>query len=128
MLQLNENYLNLNQNYLFSEVAKRVAAYTEANPDKPVIRLGIGDVTKPLTKKTIDALNEGVSHMANAETFKGYGPEQGYIYMLLVTAGLLILLVPYIMHYYFLENSVQKMYDQFDKIYEHVKAEQNHQA
>lgn len=52
----------------------------------------------------------------------------GYIYMLLVTAGLLILLVPYIMHYYFLENSVQKMYDQFDKIYEHVKAEQNHQA
>jgi len=81
MLQLNENYLNLNQNYLFSEVAKRINTYTEANPDKPVIRLGIGDVTKPLTKKTIEALNEAVSHMASADTFKGYGPEQGYEFL-----------------------------------------------
>lgn len=81
MLQLNENFLNLNQNYLFSEIAKRIADYTKANPDKPVIRLGIGDVTKPLTNKTIEALKEGVSHMASAETFKGYGPEQGYEFL-----------------------------------------------
>lgn len=81
MLKLNENFLNLNQNYLFSEVAKRIANYTEANPDKPVIKLGIGDVTKPLTKKTISALNEAVSHMASADTFKGYGPEQGYEFL-----------------------------------------------
>lgn len=81
MLQLNENFLNLNQNYLFSEIAKRISDYTKANPDKPVIRLGIGDVTKPLTKKTIEALKEGVSHMASADTFKGYGPEQGYEFL-----------------------------------------------
>ncbi len=81
MLQLNENYLNLKQNYLFSEVAHRVNAYTAANPDKKVIRLGIGDVTKPLTKKTIEALHEGVDHMSSPETFKGYGPEQGYDFL-----------------------------------------------
>lgn len=78
MLQLNENYMKLKQNYLFSEVAHRVATYTAAHPDKPVIRLGIGDVTKPLTSNTIKALHEGVDHMAAPETFKGYGPEQGY--------------------------------------------------
>lgn len=72
MLQLNENFLNLNQNYLFSEIAKRISEYTKANPDKTVIRLGIGDVTKPLTNKTIEALKEGVSHMSSADTFKGY--------------------------------------------------------
>ena len=81
MLQLNENFLNLNQNYLFSEIAKRISDYTAANPDKPVIRLGIGDVTKPLTNKTIEALKEGVSHMASADTFKGYGPERGYEFL-----------------------------------------------
>lgn len=81
MLQLNENYLNLKQNYLFSEVAHRTNAYIEANPDKPVIRLGIGDVTKPLTKKTIEALHTAVDHMSDAATFKGYGPEQGYDFL-----------------------------------------------
>ena len=81
MLQLNENYLNLKQNYLFSEVAHRTNAYMEANPDKPVIRLGIGDVTKPLTKKTIEALHTAVDHMSDAATFKGYGPEQGYDFL-----------------------------------------------
>lgn len=81
MLQLNENYLNLKQNYLFSEVAQRTNSYIAAHPDKPVIRLGIGDVTKPLTKSTIEALHEAVDHMAVAETFKGYGPEQGYDFL-----------------------------------------------
>ncbi len=78
MPKLNENYLNIKQSYLFSEVARKTAAYQAANPDKPVIRLGIGDVTKPLAPKVIDALHEGVDMLASAETFKGYGPEQGY--------------------------------------------------
>ena len=78
MPKLNENFLRLKTSYLFSEVAHRTAAYTKAHPDKPIIRLGIGDVTKPLTAKVIKALHEGVDQMASAETFKGYGPEQGY--------------------------------------------------
>lgn len=78
MPKLNENYLNLKESYLFSEVAHRVAAYTAEHPDKKVIRLGIGDVTKPLAPVVIDALHEGVKDMASAETFQGYGPEQGH--------------------------------------------------
>lgn len=78
MPKLNENFLRIQNNYLFSEVARRTAAYTAEHPDKPVIRLGIGDVTKPLTSKVIEALHEGVDIMSKAETFKGYGPEQGY--------------------------------------------------
>ena len=78
MPKLNENFLRLKTSYLFSEVAHRTAAYIQANPDKPVIRLGIGDVTKPLTKSVISSLHEAVDEMASADTFKGYGPEQGY--------------------------------------------------
>lgn len=81
MPKLNENYLNLKESYLFSEIAHRVAAYTEANPDKKVIRLGIGDVTRPIGKDVIAALHEGVDAQASAETFKGYGPEQGYDFL-----------------------------------------------
>lgn len=78
MPKLNENFLRLKTSYLFSEVAHRTAAYIQANPDKPVIRLGIGDVTKPLTKSVISSLHEAVDEMASADTFKGYGPERGY--------------------------------------------------
>lgn len=78
MPKLNENYQNLKESYLFAEIAHRVAAYTEANPDKKVIRLGIGDVTRPLGDLVIQGLHEGVDAMASADTFKGYGPEQGY--------------------------------------------------
>ena len=78
MPKLNENYLNLKESYLFAEIAHRVEAYTKANPEKKVIRLGIGDVTKPLGESVIKALHEGVDCMANPETFKGYGPEKGY--------------------------------------------------
>lgn len=78
MPKLNENYLNLKESYLFSEIAHRVAAYTAANPDKKVIRLGIGDVTRPLGSQVIASLHEGVDALASPETFKGYGPEQGY--------------------------------------------------
>ncbi|MBE5937080.1 MAG: LL-diaminopimelate aminotransferase [Lachnospiraceae bacterium] len=81
MLQLNENYMKLKQSYLFAEIAHRVNDYVAANPDKKVIRLGIGDVTKPLPQKTIEAMHQAVSHMAYAETFKGYGPEQGYDFL-----------------------------------------------
>ncbi|MCH5274863.1 MAG: LL-diaminopimelate aminotransferase [Lachnospiraceae bacterium] len=81
MPKLNENYLNLKESYLFSEIAHRVAAYTEANPDKKVIRLGIGDVTRPIGSNVIDALHEGVDAQAASETFKGYGPEQGYDFL-----------------------------------------------
>lgn len=78
MPKLNENYLNLKQNYLFSEVGHRVAAYGEAHPDKKIIRLGIGDVTLPIGSHVIKAMHEGVDAQASSESFKGYGPEQGY--------------------------------------------------
>lgn len=81
MPKLNENYLNLKESYLFSEIAHRVAAYTEANPDKKVIRLGIGDVTRPIGSNVIAALHEGVDAQASPDTFKGYGPEQGYDFL-----------------------------------------------
>lgn len=81
MPKLNENYQNLKESYLFSEIAHRVDAYTKANPDKKVIRLGIGDVTLPLSEHVIAGLHEGVDAMASSETFKGYGPEQGYSFL-----------------------------------------------
>lgn len=80
MPKLNENYLNLKESYLFSEIAHRTAAYAEKNPEKgaQIIRLGIGDVTRPLGTVVLQALHEGVDAMASSDTFKGYGPEQGY--------------------------------------------------
>ncbi|MFA9375184.1 MAG: LL-diaminopimelate aminotransferase [Lachnotalea sp.] len=78
MAKLNENYLNLKESYLFSEIAHRVETYVTANPDKKIIRLGIGDVTLPIASTMIDALHEGVDAMASSSTFKGYGPERGY--------------------------------------------------
>lgn len=81
MVKLNENYLNLKESYLFSDIAKRVNKFVEENPDKKVIRLGIGDVTKPLNKSVIESLHFAVDEMANESTFKGYGPEQGYDFL-----------------------------------------------
>lgn len=81
MPKLNENYLNLKESYLFAEIAHRVNDYAKANPDKKIIRLGIGDVTRPLGSEMITALHEGVDAMASSETFKGYGPEQGYDFL-----------------------------------------------
>ena len=81
MFKINDNYLKLPGSYLFSTIAKKVAAYTEANPDAKIIRLGIGDVTLPLGDLAIKGLHEGVDAMASAETFKGYGPEQGYAFL-----------------------------------------------
>ena len=77
-MKLNTNYLNVNDSYLFSTIAKKVAAYQQAHPDKTVLRLGIGDVTLPLAPAVISALHSVVDEMANKDTFRGYGPEQGY--------------------------------------------------
>lgn len=82
MPKLNENYQNVKDSYLFAEIARRVKVYEEAHPEKAadIIRLGIGDVTLPLTKSVIEALHEAVDSQAVSETFKGYGPEQGYAF------------------------------------------------
>lgn len=77
----NLNYLNLAESYLFSTVAKKVNEYQSKNPDKSVLRLGIGDVTLPLAPAVIAAMHEGVEEMGKKETFKGYGPEQGYAFL-----------------------------------------------
>jgi LL-diaminopimelate aminotransferase len=81
MIRINENYLKLKASYLFSDIAKRVTAYTQANPDQRVIRLGIGDVTEPLPAVCTEALHAGADEMARRATFKGYGPEQGYAFL-----------------------------------------------
>ena len=78
MIRVNENYLRLQGNYLFSTVAKKVAAYSAANPDKKLIRLGIGDVTQPLAEPFTDALHKAVNEMGKADTFRGYAPDLGY--------------------------------------------------
>ncbi len=78
MAKINENYLNVKESYLFSDIAKKVNEYTKNNPDKDVIRMGIGDVTLPLVKAVTQAMHEAVDEMGDAKTFRGYGPEQGY--------------------------------------------------
>lgn len=81
MIRINENYRKLQSTYLFSEIAKRVSAFQEANPDNNVIKLGIGDVTRPLPEACIQAFHEGVDELAKGASFKGYGPEQGYPFL-----------------------------------------------
>ncbi len=78
MARINDNYLKLQAGYLFPEIGRRVKEFTTANPEAKVIRLGIGDVTKPLVPAVLKAFHEGVDDMATVERFHGYGPEQGY--------------------------------------------------
>jgi len=78
MATINDNYLKLKAGYLFPEIARRVNAFAEANPDAKIIRLGIGDVTEPLPEACRKAMVEAVAEMGDRNTFKGYGPEQGY--------------------------------------------------
>ena len=78
MYQINANYQKLPGSYLFSTIAKKVAAFTKANPDKKIIRLGIGDVTQPIAPAVIKALHQAVDEMADAATFRGYAPDLGY--------------------------------------------------
>ena len=81
MFKINDNYLKLPGNYLFSTIGKKVAAYTQANPDKKIIRLGIGDVTQPLAPEIITTLHSAVDDMASADTFHGYAPDLGYEFL-----------------------------------------------
>ena len=77
----NKNYLNLKESYLFSEIARKVKEEAEKNPDKKIIRMGIGDVTQPLVPAVIEAMHKAVDEMSNKDTFRGYGPEQGYEFL-----------------------------------------------
>ncbi|MCU7890628.1 MAG: LL-diaminopimelate aminotransferase [Candidatus Thiodiazotropha sp. (ex Ustalcina ferruginea)] len=81
MIKINENYKKLQASYLFSDIAKRVTAFQQANPDKHIIRLGIGDVTRALPDACIKAFHAAVDEMASDATFHGYGPEQGYDFL-----------------------------------------------
>ncbi len=81
MTQINDNFLKLPGSYLFSEIARRVSAYTQQHPEAKMIRLGIGDVTRPLVPAVIQAMHAAVDEMGTAEGFHGYGPEQGYDFL-----------------------------------------------
>ena len=81
MFTVNENFQKLPGSYLFSTIGKKVSAYQEANPDKNIIRLGIGDVTQPLAPAIIEALHKAVDEMGNADTFRGYAPDLGYEFL-----------------------------------------------
>lgn len=81
MLKINQNYAQLKESYLFTDIAHRVAAFTAAHPEVSVIRMGIGDVTLPLCPAVTDAMTRAVQEMAQADSFRGYGPEQGYDFL-----------------------------------------------
>ncbi|MDY6823508.1 MAG: LL-diaminopimelate aminotransferase [Thermodesulfobacteriota bacterium] len=81
MIKINENFLKLQASYLFSEIATRVNAFQKDNPDTRIIKLGIGDATQPLCSACVDAFHKAVDEMRYADTFRGYGPEQGYPFL-----------------------------------------------
>ena len=81
MARVNDHYLELKSSYLFSDIATRVRAFSDAHPGAPLIRLGIGDVTRPLSPAVVRALHEAADELGRAETFKGYGPETGYAFL-----------------------------------------------
>lgn len=81
MSLINENFLELQDSYLFSTIAKKVAEYQKKNPDKKIIKLGIGDVTRPIAPAIIEAMHKAVDEMGTKEGFRGYGPEQGYDFL-----------------------------------------------
>ena len=81
IIMINQNYLKLSESYLFSEIARKVKAYKEENPEADIISLGIGDVTQPLAPAVIEALHKATDEMAQSATFRGYGPERGYDFL-----------------------------------------------
>ena len=81
MISINEHYKKLNSSYLFSDIAQRVSKYQKSHPEKKIIKLGIGDVTEPLPPACINAMHKACDEMGNRESFKGYGPEQGYEFL-----------------------------------------------
>ena len=86
-MKINKNFLNLQDSYLFSTIAKRVNDYKTANPEKNIIRLGIGDVTLPLAPIVVEAMQRAAGEMGNAKTFRGYGEEQGYSFLRQAVCG-----------------------------------------
>lgn len=87
MAFVNQNYCNLKESYLFSQIAHKVAEFTAAHPEKKIIKMGIGDVTLPLAPAVIEAMQKAVAEMGVKETFRGYGPEQGYDFLHAAIAG-----------------------------------------
>lgn len=81
MINVNENFLNLKESYLFSNIAKKVEKYKNEHPEKKIIKLGIGDVTLPICKEAVGAMHKAIDEMAQKDTFRGYGPEQGYNFL-----------------------------------------------
>lgn len=81
MTKINENFLKLKASYLFADIARRVSDFQAANPDRPILKLGIGDVTEPLPDTVLKAFHDGIDEMADRNTFRGYGPEQGYPFL-----------------------------------------------
>ena len=81
MININENFLNLQDSYLFSTIAKKVSEFQNNNPDKKIIKLGIGDVTLPLAPACVEAMKKASDDLSKKETFMGYGPEQGYDFL-----------------------------------------------
>jgi len=81
MIKVNENFLELQDSYLFSTIAKKVSDFTSKNPDKKIIKLGIGDVTRPIVPAVVDVMKKAVDEQGKQETFRGYGPEQGYEFL-----------------------------------------------
>ena len=81
MIKINENFLELQDSYLFATIAKKVAEFTKENPDKKVIKLGIGDVTRPIPEAILEAMHKATDEFKKTETFRGYGPEQGYDFL-----------------------------------------------
>jgi len=82
MVNINDNYLYLQGSYLFSNIARRVAAFKQTHPDADVISMGIGDVTQPIIPAAIEAMHKAVDEMADVKSFRGYGPEQGYPFLI----------------------------------------------
>src|SRR5262250_1857041 len=82
MARINDHYLELKRSYLFTDIAARIKAFSAEHPDARIIRLGIGDVTQPLPPAVIKAMHEAVDEMAKAETFRGYGPDYGYDFLI----------------------------------------------
>ena len=81
MIKINENFLELQESYLFATIAQKVAKYSKENPDKKIIKLGIGDVTRPIPEVVLQAIHKATDEQASSETFRGYGPEQGYEFL-----------------------------------------------
>lgn len=81
MIKINDNFTRLSESYLFSDIARRVKAYSEAHPEAEIIRMGIGDVTRPICRAAVEAMHRAVDDESSAATFRGYGPEQGYDFL-----------------------------------------------